>query len=102
LVLNRQEAEEKGTMTTPPPSDFNELATELIRASAEKDFLALAETLTYLDPQCVDVAIFIRGNNAHINFVGAFRSISFPRFPHRLVSPPDIARIAQVLAEVAT
>ena len=89
-------------MGTQPPSDFTELATELIRASAEKDFLALAEILTYLDPQRVDVAVFIRGNNTHINFVGAFRSISFPRFPQVIAAPPDIARIAQVLAEGAT
>jgi hypothetical protein len=87
-------------MATPPPSDFNELATELIRASAEKDFLALAEILTYLDPTRIDVVVFIRGNNAHINFVGAFRSISFPRFPQVIAPPPSIERIGQVLAEV--
>jgi hypothetical protein len=43
----------------------------------------------------------IRGTNAHLHFVGAFRSISFPRFPLLIVDPPNIARIAQVLAEAA-
>jgi hypothetical protein len=76
------------------------LATELIRASAEKDFLALAEILTYLDPTRIDVAVFIRGNNAYINFAGAFSSISFPRFPTAIVPPPSVERIAQVLEEV--
>jgi hypothetical protein len=60
----------------------------------------VAEVLAYLNPQRVDVAVFIRGNNAHINFVGAFRSISFPRFPDVIASPPGIERIAQVLEEV--
>jgi hypothetical protein len=60
----------------------------------------VARVLTYLDPQHVDVAVFIRGNNAHINFVGAFRSISFPRVPDVIASPPGIERIGQVLAEV--
>jgi hypothetical protein len=88
LVVDRQEAEEKGNMATPPPSDFNELATELIRASAGKDFLALAEILTYLDPTRIDVVVFIRGANAYLNFVGAFRLTRFLKlklavgFPH--------------------
>ena len=88
-------------MTTQPPLDLNELATELVRASAEKDFLAVAEVLTYLDPERVDVAVFIRGNNAHLNFVGSFRSIASPRFPEIIAAPPSISRIARVLAEVA-
>jgi hypothetical protein len=61
----------------------------------------MAEVLKRIAPHRVDVALFIRGNNAHLSFVGAFRSISFPRFPQLIASPPDIARIAQVLAEVA-
>jgi hypothetical protein len=76
------------------------LATELIRASAEKDLLALAEILTYLDPTRIDVVVFIRGNHVHLNFVGAFRSIVFPRFPHLIAPPPRLERIAQVLEEV--
>jgi hypothetical protein len=88
-------------MGTPPPVDFTALAKRLVNSSAEKNFISLAEVLEQLDPDRVDVAVFIRGVNAHLNFVGAFRSISFPRFPKLIVDPPDIARIAQVLAEVA-
>ena len=87
-------------MHTNSPIDFTALASRLVASCAERDFPAIAEVLTYLDPQRVDVAVFIRGNNAHLNFVGAFRSISFPRFPELIVDPPGIDRIAQVLAEV--
>jgi hypothetical protein len=93
-------------MATQPPLDFTALATRLVNSSAEKNFISLAEVLEQLDPDRVDVAVFVRGDNAHLNFVGAFRSISFPRFPQIIAPqiiapPPDIARIAQVLAEVA-
>ena len=88
-------------MATHPPVDFTALATELVNSCAEKDFIAMAEVLTYLDPDRVDVAVFIRGANAHLNFVGAFRSISVPGFPQVIAAPPDIDRIAQVLAEVS-
>jgi hypothetical protein len=87
-------------MATQTPLDYIELATRLVNSSAEKDFLALAEILTYLSPQRVDVVVFIRGDNAYLNFTGAFRSISFPRFPQVIASPPSIERIGQVLAEV--
>jgi hypothetical protein len=74
---------------------------ELIRSCAQRDYPALAEVFKSIAPDRVDVALFIRGNNAHLSFVGAFRSISFPRFPGIIAAPPDIARIARVLAEVA-
>jgi hypothetical protein len=80
--------------------EFTALAAQLVTSCAERNFSAMAEVLAQLDPERVDVAVFIRGNNAHLNFVGAFRSINFPRFPEILASPPDINRIAQVLAEV--
>jgi hypothetical protein len=86
-------------VSTKPPWDFTALAERLVNSSAEKDYISLAEVLEHLDPDRVDVAVFIRGNNAHLNFVGAFRSISFPRFPEIIASPPNIARIAQVLEE---
>jgi hypothetical protein len=92
---------EAGGMGTQPPLDFTVLATRLVNSSAEKNFISLAEVLELLDPDRVDVAVFVRGVNAHLNFVGAFRSISFPRVPQLIASPPDIARIAQVLAEAA-
>jgi hypothetical protein len=88
-------------VTTQPPLDFTALATRLVNSSAEKNFISLAEVLELLEPDRVDVAVFIRGVNAHLNFVGAFWSISFPRFPQLIVDPPNIARIAQVLAEAA-
>jgi hypothetical protein len=87
-------------VTTNPPLDYTALAGELILACSERDFSAMAGVLERLDPNRVDVALFIRGNNAHLNFIGAFRSISFPRFPELITSPPGIERIAQVLAEV--
>ena len=87
-------------MATQPPVDFTEQAERLVRACAEKDFPAMAEVLERLDPDRVDVAVFIRGTNAHLNFVGAFRSISFPRFPQVIAPPPNIDRIAQILEEV--
>ena len=88
-------------MSTNPPVDYTPLATELVTSCAERNFTALAEVLARLDPERVDVAVFIRGDNAHINLVGAFRSISFPRFPELIVGTPDLDRIAQVLAEAA-
>jgi hypothetical protein len=101
LVLDPPKGlKEKGKMTTPPPADYTLLAAELINSCTAKDFPAMARVLERLDPQRVDVALFIRGNHAHINFVGAFRSISFPRFPHLIAPPPRLERIAQVLAEV--
>jgi hypothetical protein len=86
-------------MGTQPPLDFTALAKRLVNSSAEKNYIALAEVLDQLDPDRVDVAVFIRGVNAHLHFVGAFRSISFPRFPQLIVDPPSIVRIAQVLEE---
>jgi hypothetical protein len=65
-------------MPANPPPDYIILAAELIRSCAQRDYPALAEVLKRIAPDRVDVAVFIRGNNAHINFVGAFRSISFP------------------------
>jgi hypothetical protein len=100
-VVKHREALEEGNMATQPPLDFTALATRLVNSCAEKNFISMAEVLEHLDPDRVDVAVFTRGTNAHLNFVGAFRSISFPRFPQLIASPPDIARIAQVLAEVA-
>ena len=88
-------------MATNPPVDYTLLAAELVNSCAAKDFLALAEILTYLDPTRIDVVVFIRGDNAYLNFTGAFRSISFPRFPQVIAAPSDITRIAQGLAEVA-
>jgi hypothetical protein len=88
-------------MTTPPPLDFTALATRFVNSCAEKNFISMAEVLEHLDPDCVDVAVFIRGANAHLNFVRAFHSISFPGFPQVIDAPPDIARIAQMLEEVA-
>jgi hypothetical protein len=65
-------------MATQPPLDFTALATKLVDSCAEKNFIAMSEVLGQLDPGRVDVAVFIRGTNAHLNFVGAFRSISSP------------------------
>jgi hypothetical protein len=87
-------------MSTQPPADYTLLAAELVNSCAAKDFPAVARVLAYLNPQRVDVAVFIRGNNAHINFVGTFRSISFPGFPQVIAPPPSIERNGQVLAEV--
>jgi hypothetical protein len=87
-------------MPTNPPPDYITLAAELVRACAQRDYPAMAEVLKLLDPPRVDVAVFIRGNNVHLNFVGAFRSISFPGFPQIIAAPPGIERIAQVLEEV--
>jgi hypothetical protein len=92
-------AEEIGNMATQLPLDFTALATKLVRSSAEENYIAMAEVLEQLDPDRIDVAVFIRGVNAHLNFVGAFRSISFPRFPELLSSAPSVERIAQVLEE---
>jgi hypothetical protein len=88
-------------MATQLPLDFTALAERLVNSSAEENYIAMAEVLEQLDPDRIDVAVFIRGVNAHLNFVGAFRSISFPRFSEIIASPPNIARIAQVLAEAA-
>jgi hypothetical protein len=86
-------------MSTPPPSDFTALATRLVNSSAEKNYIAMAEVLEQLDPDRVDVLVFIRGDNVHLNFVGSFWAISYPRFPELIVDPPNVARIAQVLEE---
>ena len=46
-------------MATNPPVDYTALATKLVSACAERDFISMAEVLAYLDPQRVDVSVYI-------------------------------------------
>ena len=88
-------------MGTQPPLDFTALAKRLVRASAERDFAAITEVLTYLDPAHIDLFVYIRAPHMHLSIVGNFRSLYRPRAPHVAEWEPSIAQIAQVLAEVA-
>ncbi|HZA23790.1 MAG TPA: hypothetical protein VFA32_14515 [Dehalococcoidia bacterium] len=81
-------------MNTNPQIEYTELALRLVNACSQHDYMALAQVLECLDGDRVDVAVYIRGDNAHLNFVGGFRSISSPRFPEIIAAPPDIPRIA--------
>ena len=88
-------------MGTQPPSDFTELATELIRASAEKDFPAVAEVLVYPDPERVDVFVYIHTPAAHLSLVGSYRGLYLPDDPYGAQREPSVSQIAQILEEVA-
>ena len=78
-------------MATNPPVDYTALATKLVRTSAERDFVAMAEVLTYLDPPRVDVFVYLHEGNAHLSLVGSYRSLLKPRLitgvPH--LGAPD-------------
>ena len=87
-------------MATNPPVNYTALAERLIRACAERDFLAVVEVLTYLDPARVDVFVYIHGANAHLIIVGGYRSLYVPEDPQAIQREPSVSRIAQVLAEV--
>ncbi|HZA25669.1 MAG TPA: hypothetical protein VFA32_24250 [Dehalococcoidia bacterium] len=83
------------------PPDYTGLAQELVRASAEKDFPALAGVLAPLDPTRVDVMVMIHSPTTHLTIMGAYRSLSLPRDPQAIPGQPTIAEIAWVLEEVA-
>jgi hypothetical protein len=88
-------------MATNPPVDYTALATKLVRACAERDFTAIAEVLTYLDPARVDVFVYIHTPTTHLSLVGSYRSLYLPGDPHAIQREPSVSQIAQVLAEVS-
>ena len=89
------------TTLSQPPVDFTELAERLVRASTGRNFAAIAEVLTYLDPAHVDLFVYIRAPNVHLSIVGNFRTLYPPEDPHAIQREPSASQIAQVLAEVA-
>ena len=88
-------------MHTQPQLDFNILAEKLVNAAAKRDFVSLAEVLTYLDPARVDVFVYLHGANAHLSIIGRVRSLYLPEEPHVIQQEPSIDQIAQLMEEVA-
>ena len=88
-------------MTTSPPADYNQLATELVRACAERDVHALAEVLEYLDPERVDIFVYIHTQTAHLRLMGNYRGLYRPAAPSGVQREPSMSQVAQVLEEVA-
>ena len=77
-----------------PPVNFAELAERLVRASTGRNFAAIWEVLTYLDPAHVDLFVYIRAPNGHLSIVGNFRTLYRPEGPHAIQREPSIAQIA--------
>ena len=89
------------TTLSQPPVDFTELAERLVRASTRRNFAAIAEVLTYLDPAHVDLFVHIRAPNVHLSIVGNFRTLYLPGDPQAIQREPSIAQIAQLMEEVS-
>jgi hypothetical protein len=88
-------------MSTQPPVNFTELATKLVRACAEQDLLAMAEVLEHLDPERVDVFVYIHTPSAHLSLVGSYQGLYLPKDPYAIQRWPSISQIAPILEEVA-
>ena len=88
-------------MATNPPVDYNQLATELVRTCAERDVHAMAEVLEYLNPERVDVFVYIHTPAAHLSLVGSYRGLYLPEDPYGAQREPSISQVAQILEEVA-
>jgi hypothetical protein len=69
-------------VATDPPVNFTALATELVRACAERDIFAVAEVLVYLDSERVDVFVYIHTPSAHLSLVGSYRGLCLPEDPY--------------------
>jgi hypothetical protein len=80
---------------------MTQLAERLVRAASRRNFTVVAEVLAYLDPERVDVFVYIRSPNAHLSIIGSYRNLYVPRDSSAIPEPPTIAQIAQVLEEVA-
>jgi hypothetical protein len=61
----------------------------------------VAEVLAYLDPQRVDVFVYIDTLSAHLSLVGAYRGLYLPEDRYGTQREPSVSQIAQILEEVA-
>ena len=78
-------------MSTNPPVDFTELAELLVRAAARRNYPVVGEVLGYLDPDRVDIFVYIHGANAHMSIIGAYRNLYLPSAPRAIQPEPGIA-----------
>jgi hypothetical protein len=88
-------------VTTIPQVDFTALVTRLVIACAEQDVHVIAEVLEYLDPEPVDVFIYVHTPAAHLSLVGTYRGLYLPYEPYAVQAEPTVAQVAQILKEVA-
>lgn len=88
-------------MPTNPPVDYIELATRLVIACERQDVHTIAEVLEHLDPEPVDVFVYIHTPSAHLSLVGSYRGLYLPDDPYGVQAEPSIEQVALILAEVA-
>ena len=84
-----------------PPVGYTALAEKIVSACTERDFITMAEVLTYLDPARIDVSVYIHTPTAHLSLVGSYRSLYLPGDPHTIQREPSVSQIVRVLTEVS-
>jgi hypothetical protein len=88
-------------MSANPQVDFNALATRLVLSCAGRDIHTIASVMDYLDPEQVDVFIYVHTPAAHLSLVGSYRSLYLPDDPYGVQAEPSIEQIVDILAEGA-
>jgi hypothetical protein len=92
------------TSAQPPDSlhPFRELARALRDAALDRDYPALGQLLAeHLQPELVDVLVYIRPAIGHITLVGRFIHLWSPPDPNVIGREPTLEEMAVVLRAAA-